>query len=190
MGLVLLFLGERSEMGVRGPGCRVVRVLMVDECFRYLPPHDGIRTRELALAWGMEGECAMSSVKRRSGEVSNSTGTASATSTTLQITLSEEEYAELRRAVTDAKLPNSSLLVFQAIHAGLESGEAHFSDRKRTRSVSIHVSREFKQRIRARAQLSQLTQQSLLRGLLLHYIRNKRWQTTQTHTAEEEGAGA
>jgi hypothetical protein len=156
-------------------------VFVVSECFRYLPPREWIRTDELVSAWEVERGRIM---KLRNQEVGEKSSTAS---TTLQISLSDEEYAELRRAVSEAELPNRALLVFQAIHAGLESPEAHLSVSKRTRTINIHVSCEFKQIIRARARMYRVTQQSLLRGLLFHYIRNKRWQTTEPDTAQGEG---
>ena len=105
-------------------------------------------------------------------------------STTLQVWLTEDEHAELRRAVAEAQLPYRSLLVFQAIHTGLESAETLGVQRKRTRAVNMHVSKEFKNRIRARARMYGVTQQSLLRSLLMHYIRNKRWETAEADTTD------
>lgn len=159
---------------------------MADECFRYLPPDEWIGRDKLASVWNIEGGCVVESAQKDRGGRSGT----SSTSTTLKIFLSEEEHAELRRAFGEAELPNRSLLVFQAIHAGLQSSETHLTHRKRTRTVSIHVSREFMATIRARARMYQVTQQSLLRGLLFHYIRNKSWQTTQANTAQQnEEAG-
>ncbi|MGA8855654.1 MAG: hypothetical protein WB643_00655 [Candidatus Bathyarchaeia archaeon] len=105
-------------------------------------------------------------------------------SKTLVVFLSQEEYGELRRAVGEANVPNMSLLVFQAIQAGLESDETHGVQRKRTRTVNLHVSREFMEKIRLRARMSQVTQQALLRGLLFQYIRSKPWQRTQAEKTE------
>ena len=105
-------------------------------------------------------------------------------STTLQVWLTEDEHAELRRAVAEAQLPYRSLLVFQAIHAGLQSTETHGIQRRRTRTVNIHVSKEFKNKIRAKARMYGVTQQALLRGLLLHYIRNKRWETAEADATD------
>ena len=105
-------------------------------------------------------------------------------SKTLVVFLSQEEYGELRRAVGEANVPNMSLLVFQAIQAGLESDETHGIQRKRNRTVNLHVSREFREKIRLRARMSQVTQQALLRGLLFQYIRSKPWQRTQAEKTE------
>jgi hypothetical protein len=96
-------------------------------------------------------------------------------SKTLAVSLSQKEYDELRKAVDKANLPNLSLLVFRAIQAGLESDETGGVQGKRTRTVNIHVSKEFKEKIRSRARMLQVTQQALLRGLLFQYIRNKAW---------------
>lgn len=96
-------------------------------------------------------------------------------SRTLVIALSDEELAELRRAAGEANLPNISLLVFQAIQAGLEGEETQGVQRKRTRSVNIHVSKEFKEKIRMRARICRVTQQALLRGLVFQYLRSKPW---------------
>jgi hypothetical protein len=103
---------------------------------------------------------------------------------TLVVRLSQEEYGELRRAVGEANVPNMSLLVFEAIQAGLESDETHGIQRKRTRTVNIHISREFREKIRLRARMFQVTQQTLLRGLLFQYIRNKPWQRSQAEKME------
>jgi hypothetical protein len=105
------------------------------------------------------------SEKRTTGEESK----------TLVVFLSQEEYGELRNAVDEANLPNMSLLVFQAIQAGLESDETRGVQRKRTRTVNIHVSKEFMEKIRVRARMFQVTQQALLRGLLFQYTRSKPW---------------
>ena len=106
---------------------------------------------------------------------------------TLRVWLSEAEYAELRRAVAEARLPFKSLLVFQAILAGLQSDKTHGVERRRTRTVNIHVSKEFMDKIRARARMYGVTQQALLRGLLFDYIRNKPWETTPTEPTNTHG---
>ena len=103
----------------------------------------------------------------------------------LKIQLSPDEYAELRRATAEADLPNMALLVFQAIHAGLESDETRRVQGKRTRILHIHVSKEFGEKIRLRARMSGVTQQALLRGLLFDYIRNKPWQTAETDATNQ-----
>lgn len=102
--------------------------------------------------------------------------TPGASGKTLVVSLSDDEFDELRRAVGEANLPNMSLLVFQAIQAGLESDETHCIQRKRTRTVNIHVSRKFWEKIRLKARMSRVTQQALIRGLIFDYIRNKRWE--------------
>jgi hypothetical protein len=103
----------------------------------------------------------------------------------LKIQLSEDEYAELHRAAVEAEFPNMALLVFQAIQAGLESDQTRGIQRKRTRILSIHVSKEFTEKVRLRARMSRVTQQALLRGLLFHYIRNKRWQTVEADATNQ-----
>lgn len=110
-------------------------------------------------------------------------------STTLQVWLSEDEYAELRRAVANAQAPNRSLLVFQAIHAGLEGGGMRGIQRKRTRAVNTHVSTEFKKKIRAKARMYGVTQQALLRGLLFQYIRNESRQTNRAEGTAKPTTG-
>jgi hypothetical protein len=104
--------------------------------------------------------------------------------TTLTVFLSQEEYAELRRAVDEANLLNMSLFVFQAIQAGLENDETHWVQRKRTRRVNLHASKEFSEKIRLRARMFQVTQQALLRALLFQYIRSKPWRKAQAEKLE------
>lgn len=88
--------------------------------------------------------------------------TPGASGKTLVVSLSDDEFDELRRAIGEANLPNLSLLVFQAIQAGLESDEAQWIQRKRTRTVNIHVSRKFWEKIRLKARMSCVTQQALI----------------------------
>jgi hypothetical protein len=102
----------------------------------------------------------------------------------LRIRLSADEHAELRRAVSESEFPNMALLVFQAIHAGLEGDEIVGVQRKHTKSVTIHTSREFKQKIRARARMYRVTQQALLHSLLFQYIRNGAWLRKQAEKTE------
>ena len=98
--------------------------------------------------------------------------------------LSQEEYGELRRAVDEANLPNMSLFVFQAIREGLGREEARGVQRKRTRRVDLHVSKDFSEKVRLRARLFNVTQQALLRALLFEYIRSKPWRTAQAEKME------
>lgn len=105
--------------------------------------------------------------------------------TKLRIRLSADEHAELRTAVSESEFPNTALLIFQAIHAGLEGDEVVGVQRKHTKSVTIHISREFKQKIRTRARMYAVTQQALLHSLLFQYIRNKAWLRTQAEKTEE-----
>jgi len=102
----------------------------------------------------------------------------------LRIGLSADEHAELRGAASESEFPNMALLVFQAIHAGLEGDEVVGVQRKHTKSVTIHISREFKQKIRARARMYRVTQQALLHSLLFQYIRNRPWLRTQAEKTE------
>jgi hypothetical protein len=126
---------------------------------------------------GVRRGCVKESAEQTSDEAA--TG-----KTKLRIRLSSDEHAELRRAVSESEFPNMALLIFQAIHAGLEGDEVVGVQRKHTKSVTIHISREFKQKIRSRARMFQVTQQALLRGLLFQYIQNKPWQSAQAEKRE------
>jgi hypothetical protein len=112
-------------------------------------------------------------------------GEATRGKTKLRIQLTADEHAELRRAVSDIGFPNMALLVFQAIHTGLEEADIVGVQRKHTKSVTIHVSRQFKQKIQVRARMYGVPQQSILHALLFQYIRNKRWQTAEENTANQ-----
>jgi hypothetical protein len=121
-------------------------------------------------------------VKESAEQTSNEAATGNAK---LRIRLSADEHAELRRAISESEFPNMALLVFQAIHAGLERDEVVGVERRHTKSVTIHTSREFKQKIRARARTYRVTQQALLHHLLLQYIRSKPWQSTPAEKTKE-----
>jgi hypothetical protein len=117
---------------------------------------------------GLRGGCVKESAEQASDEATTRRmmGTAK-----LRIEMSADEHAELRRAVSESEFPNMALLVFQAIHAGLEGNQV-VGVQKHTKTVTMHVSRELKQKIRTRARMYQVTQQALLRSLLFQYIRN------------------
>lgn len=93
----------------------------------------------------------------------------------LRITFSADELAQLRRAVSESMFPNMALFIFQAIHVGLEDDQLALGAEKRTKSVTMHVSKEFKQKIRARARMNHVSQQTLLHHLVFQYIRNRPW---------------
>ena len=126
---------------------------------------------------GVRRGCVKESAERRSDEATTSNAK-------LRIRLSADEHAELRRAVSDSGFPNMALLVFQAIEAGLEDNDIAGLQRKHTKSVTLHISIEFKQKIRARAHICRVTQQTLLHYLLFQYIRNRAWLRTEAEKTE------
>jgi hypothetical protein len=126
----------------------------------------GVNSAELC-----EGEEGLDVLVQRSGVASRRT---------LVVALTDEEFAELQRALSEADMPNMSLLVYQAIQTGLEKPEPRWVQRKRSRTVNIHVSKILWEKIRLKAQLSRVTQQALLRSLIFDYIRNKRWMSGET----------
>jgi hypothetical protein len=73
--------------------------------------------------------------------------------TKLKIRLSQDEFAESRRAVSESEFPNLALFAFQALAEGLDDDDFTRVERKRTRTLSIHISKEFQEKIRRRAEI-------------------------------------
>lgn len=96
----------------------------------------------------------------------------------LKIRLSQDEFAELRRSVSKSGFPNVASFAFQALSLGLDDDDITGLQKKRTQTLSINISQEFKEKIRRRAEMYQVTQQALVRSLLFQYIRNKHPQRT------------
>ena len=106
-----------------------------------------------------------------------------------QIRLCEEEYAELEKAFSESGIYTRSLIVFQAILSGLRNPKPPALQGKRNRTFHLHVSSEFKEKIRTAASSHGVTQQALVRGFLFDYIRRRPWETTQ-EPSRQLGGGA
>ncbi len=96
--------------------------------------------------------------------------------TRLRILLTEEEIERLDSAVMESGALSRTLLVFEAIRAGLVKGEtATMKKPSKRKAVPVWVTFDLKNRIKEAARANSVTQQSLVRHLLFQYIAHAPW---------------
>lgn len=92
-----------------------------------------------------------------------------------ELTLTDRELAELDAAVAESGAWTRSLLVSEAIHAGLLSNDLELTRQRRLRRVPVRVASSMLVEIRQLASSHGLTQQAVLRHLLFRFIANAPW---------------
>ena len=99
----------------------------------------------------------------------------------LRILLTEEEVARLDAAVVESYAVNRSLLVFEAIQAGIKRSVINTLPRvSRRREVPVWVTRELKQQVKHLAETHSVTQQRLLRHFLFQYLTKPPWKENKS----------
>jgi predicted DNA-binding protein len=99
----------------------------------------------------------------------------------LRILLTEEEIARLDAAVAESYAMNRSLLVFEAIQAGIKKSMINtLPSASKRREVAIWVTRELKQQVKHLAENHSVTQQRLLRHFLFQYLTNPPWKENKS----------
>ena len=88
----------------------------------------------------------------------------------IRLLLTESELETLDRAVSESGALNRSLIIFEAVQAGLQAPAPKIKWKKRNRRVDAWTSGEIKRRIAQLANEIGVTQQTLLRYLLTTYI--------------------
>jgi isocitrate dehydrogenase kinase/phosphatase len=105
----------------------------------------------------------------------------------LRLILTQSETAELDRAVADSGAIFRSLIIAEAIHAGLSRlGEFTVTPERRCRRVDIWMPRGTEDQIKRAAQAYRTTQQKLLRHYLFEYIANAPWKTIEAENGRTE----
>jgi hypothetical protein len=102
----------------------------------------------------------------------------------LRLLLTENELAEVDHAVAESAAWSRSLVIAEALHVGLLNPRLTFTQSKRCRIVEIRVPKKLVNDLQALARARTLTQQSLLRQLLFHYLANPPWKLTDVTSAE------
>lgn len=90
----------------------------------------------------------------------------------------------------DSGALNRSLFISEAIHNGLQSFDKANVEGKRNRRIDASTSRESKDKVKQLAETYELTQQSILRHLVLRYANEAHWKhsaaATVTQATEDE----
>lgn len=109
----------------------------------------------------------------------------------LRLFLTESETAELDRAVRESGALFRSLIIAEAIQAGL-AGHADLVliPQRRCRRVDVWMPKETEKRVRQVAAQHKTSQQELLRHLLFEYIRNGPWKANETGIGSGEVAAS
>ena len=106
---------------------------------------------------------------------------------TFQLLLTDRELAELDRAVAESGAWTRSLLVAEAIHAGLLTQNLTLKRERRRRRVPVRVPAKMLDGLRRLASSHDLTQQAILRHYLFRYIANKAWYLPDENASEAAG---
>jgi len=88
----------------------------------------------------------------------------------IRLLLTESELETLDRAVSESGALNRSLIIFEALQAGLQAPTPKIQWKKRNRRVDAWASGEIKRRIAQLANDVGVTQQTLLRHYLTTYL--------------------
>ena len=105
----------------------------------------------------------------------------------IRLFLTEQELAELDRAVAESGAWTRSLLVAEAVHAGLLTQNLTLKRERRRRRVPVRVPAKMLDGLRRLASSHDLTQQAILRHYLFRYIANKAWYLPDENAAEAAG---
>lgn len=94
----------------------------------------------------------------------------------MRLLLTEEELKRIDQALVESGALNRSLLILEAIQAGIANAALlrTVEGRRRWR-VDFRIPRELKDKVQTVARRRHQTQQSLLRHLLFHYISRGPW---------------
>lgn len=104
----------------------------------------------------------------------------------LRLILTESETAELDRAVAESGAIFRSLIIAEAIQAGLSRpADRTLTAERRCRRVDVWLPRGIGALVKRTAQAHKTTQQKLLRHFLFEYIASGPWKATEPANGEE-----
>jgi hypothetical protein len=102
-----------------------------------------------------------------------------------RILLTEGEVTRIDFAVEDSGALSRGLFISEAIHAGLEVFDVANVEGKRNRRIDAWTPRESVETVKRLAETYDLTQQSILRYLILRYAQEARWKRSGAATATQ-----
>ena len=102
-----------------------------------------------------------------------------------RILLTEVEVRKVDFAVGDSGALSRSLFISEAIHTGLQDFDAANVEGKRNRRIDAWTPRESKDTVKQLADTYDLTQQSILRYLILRYADEAHWKHSCAATATQ-----
>jgi len=100
----------------------------------------------------------------------------------VRVYLTEANFCELDSAVQASGATNRSLLISEAINYGLQNLNKINAEGKRKRRIDVRLPNEYKDNVRQLAEAQDITQQSILRYLILQYINDAPWKVTVAST--------
>jgi len=104
----------------------------------------------------------------------------------LRLILTQSQTAELDRAVAESGAIFRSLIIAEAIHAGLSRpADRTLTAERRCRRVDVWLPRGIGALVKRTAQAHKTTQQRLLRHFLFEYIASGPWKATEAANGEE-----
>jgi len=106
----------------------------------------------------------------------------------LRLLLTPSELAKLDTAVQDT-WTTRSLIILEALQAGLAEPELKINQEKRDRRVDAWTTNSIKERVRLLAAQLHVTQQHLIRTLLLAYLASAPWNPKPHRNQGTEGGG-
>jgi len=112
----------------------------------------------------------------------------------VRLYLTDAEVEELDRAVAESSAWSRSLLIAEAIKAGLNNPYLRLAPERRGRRVDARVPSRLRDNMKQLAKTQEVRQQSLLRRFLFHYISNGPWkivdETEAANPKQTESANA
>jgi metal-responsive CopG/Arc/MetJ family transcriptional regulator len=103
-----------------------------------------------------------------------------------RILLTEAEARKVDYAVGMSGALSRSLFISEAIRAGLEDFDEANVERKRNRRIDAWTAQECRDSVKRLAEAFDLTQQSILRYLILRYAREAHWKHSGAATQPQE----
>jgi hypothetical protein len=94
--------------------------------------------------------------------------------------LTEAEASRLAGAVKELHVPRS-LIILEAVQAGLQTLDPNVIPGRRTKSVHFRLPPEVREKVRLVATQYQLSQQNLIRHMLFAYLAAPPWNAERQH---------
>lgn len=104
----------------------------------------------------------------------------------VRLLLTDTEIKELDRAVAESGAWSRSLVVAEAIQAGLSNFDSRLAQERRSRRVDVRLPTRLIDNLKRLATTHTLTQQNLLRHFLFRYLATGPWMSNEATRTENE----